>query len=522
MFYRGIIFDLDSTLFDYHICHDKSLDACIEYLSRHTTFSKDYIKEKYNKISKELKWELPSSAPSCNKAIYFKQMTEVLDIGYGHFTNLHELYWNTYYEIIPTTIYDGVVEFLEWNKSMFQTKFAILSNYKIDFQMKKMEKLGILKYFDSIVTSEEVGIEKPSRKIFLNVLDKLDLRSHEVIMIGDDYTKDIRGAINVGIYSYWFTQKDDSTQNINPLCRTFSSYKDLFIEFNEYYEELKNFIELSRFYGERFDLIQGNKGSISIKYGYNKMLITKDGSNILDTNETQGYSIVRYEDIKKNIKSNEISKNDLYKFSLTKNIPSIDTCIHSVLKKYTVFSNPIIYQKISNQGFEKLQELFPNELCIENYTNNIDLSKYIQNKIPNIIFIKNCGMILTSDDYNDIYRLLISFESMFQINENYKKYKYANEISKYIHKSHKKNIVTYLSTNQELYRFLYEIPSSFENSNNMIPLFMNDINDITSYFNMYNDIPKIIVYNMHIYITGINSEIIKETEDSFLVNLIIL
>ena len=69
MFYKGIIFDLDNTLYDYDRCHNFSIEIVF-----------DYIKNKYNKIcndvykkvSNDLKNEVGPTASSHNKSIYFK------------------------------------------------------------------------------------------------------------------------------------------------------------------------------------------------------------------------------------------------------------------------------------------------------------------------------------------------------------------------------------------------------------------------------------------------------------------
>jgi len=38
-----------------------------------------------------------------------------------------------------------------------------------------LEKLGLLEFIDTIITSEEVGIEKPSSKMFLTILNDMNL-----------------------------------------------------------------------------------------------------------------------------------------------------------------------------------------------------------------------------------------------------------------------------------------------------------------------------------------------------------
>ncbi len=58
---------------------------------------------------------------------------------------------------------------------------------------------GIEDYFDFVLTSEEVGYEKPNPKIFYSALNKALLSPNEVLFIGDSLISDYHGAKNVGI-----------------------------------------------------------------------------------------------------------------------------------------------------------------------------------------------------------------------------------------------------------------------------------------------------------------------------------
>lgn len=59
-----------------------------------------------------------------------------------------------------------------------------------------VEGLGIKEYFKFIITSANVGYDKPNIKIFEEVLKYGTY--DEYYMIGDSYTADIIGAKNIG------------------------------------------------------------------------------------------------------------------------------------------------------------------------------------------------------------------------------------------------------------------------------------------------------------------------------------
>ena len=298
MFYKGLIFDLDNTLYNYTKCHNFALDKCILYLCNFTTFSYEQIKHIYNEISHELKIELQNTASSHNKSIYFKQLIEKLNMKYSHLHVLHDMYWNNFYESI--TPYDHVKEFMEWNSTK-NIKIGIITDYETEYQIIKLEKLGLLEYINYIITSEEVGAEKPGSKIFYKMLDVMQLSSSEVIMFGDNYDKDVKGAMKFNLLSYWVNDN-------NP---DFIHFKNIYTEFNNIFNELINLKKLSKYCGERFDLVQAGGGNISVKTG-KLMYIKASGYNLTNIDTQNGYVVINnslvLEDIKNNNVSSDITK----------------------------------------------------------------------------------------------------------------------------------------------------------------------------------------------------------------------
>ena len=55
MFYKGVIFDLDNTLYDYDKCHKIALDNVFQILDN--KYDLDYVQKSYRAISTSLKFE---------------------------------------------------------------------------------------------------------------------------------------------------------------------------------------------------------------------------------------------------------------------------------------------------------------------------------------------------------------------------------------------------------------------------------------------------------------------------------
>ena len=67
-------------------------------------------------------------------------------------------------------------------------------------QWDKLIRLGIVDFFDCVITSEEVGVDKPRIGVFNDVLQKLDVKAYEAVFVGDS-ENDILGAIDAKIIS---------------------------------------------------------------------------------------------------------------------------------------------------------------------------------------------------------------------------------------------------------------------------------------------------------------------------------
>ena len=84
-----------------------------------------------------------------------------------------------------------------------QIKLGIISNGFGKFQMDNMKALKIESYFQCILISENEGLRKPDKEIFLRGLSLLEVPAHKCIFIGDHPINDIEAASKVGMKTIW-------------------------------------------------------------------------------------------------------------------------------------------------------------------------------------------------------------------------------------------------------------------------------------------------------------------------------
>lgn len=113
----------------------------------------------------------------------------------------------TYIEELPKNnhLFDGVLQTLEDLYPNYN--LHIITNGFHGVQHNKLHKSGLVNYFNSVTTSEEVGLKKPNPVIFQRALEKAQAKAEESLMVGDTFEADILGAEAVGMhtlfYNYW-------------------------------------------------------------------------------------------------------------------------------------------------------------------------------------------------------------------------------------------------------------------------------------------------------------------------------
>lgn len=112
------------------------------------------------------------------------------------------------------TLIDGAIDLLNYLKPKY--KLCILSNGFSEMQYTKMKSAGLDGYFDEVVLSDVVGINKPHAEIFDYALNKMSVRKSDAIMVGDNYSSDIKGARNAEIEQIWYNPKRSDATDFVP------------------------------------------------------------------------------------------------------------------------------------------------------------------------------------------------------------------------------------------------------------------------------------------------------------------
>jgi len=198
---KGVLLDLDNTLYDYDLCNDCALKKVFSLVSKKFNISIRKVKKSFFNSRKEVKKYLNGTAASHSRLLYFKKMLENLN----NFTDselsleLEKVFWDEYFKFM--CLKKEALDFLRFCQKN-SIKIAIITDLTTQIQLRKTIHLGISKYINYVITSEDVGKEKPHSLIFKVGMKKIKCNPKDIIMIGDDMEKDINPATKLGIKSY--------------------------------------------------------------------------------------------------------------------------------------------------------------------------------------------------------------------------------------------------------------------------------------------------------------------------------
>lgn len=204
MNYKHLFFDLDHTLWDFEKNSSETLrDMYTNYELSAYGHNFDSFYSKYKVVNSELwsdyrKNKIDKAYLRDNRFYFSLQKIGVND------KLLANKLSNQYLEDSPRKgyLFPNTHNVLE-NLSKKYDLHIITNGFK-EAQVVKMQTCDLDKYFKEIIISEEVGFNKPDKRIFDYALEKTNATISDSIMIGDDMESDIIGAKNAGINQILF------------------------------------------------------------------------------------------------------------------------------------------------------------------------------------------------------------------------------------------------------------------------------------------------------------------------------
>lgn len=214
--YKNLFIDLDDTLYDFSAASREAFRETYELLQYGRFFSSfEQYMDLYSPYNLML-WGLYGEGKITKEELNKRRYSHPLEAVGVHDQELADTFCREALSRIPTKgpLISGAIELLEYLRPKYN--MYILSNGFKELQSHKMRTAGIDKYFDRLILSEDIGVNKPNRELYEHALHVTDSRLEESIMIGDMFDTDIAGAANAGMEQIYYNPKGRTGHSFEP------------------------------------------------------------------------------------------------------------------------------------------------------------------------------------------------------------------------------------------------------------------------------------------------------------------
>jgi putative hydrolase of the HAD superfamily len=205
MKYRHIFFDLDHTIWDFDKNAEEALHELyhIHQLESIGLTSPDLFIETYTRNNHRLWAQYHVGEISKDELRDARFKATFIDLGL-HPDLMPADFEDAYVKLCPTktNLFPHAHETLQYLQSKYS--LHLISNGFKDSTRIKIAGTNLAGYFQNVIISEDVGVNKPDKAIFQHAIDLAGATIDESVMIGDSLEADIYGALNFGMDAIYF------------------------------------------------------------------------------------------------------------------------------------------------------------------------------------------------------------------------------------------------------------------------------------------------------------------------------
>ena len=207
---------------------------------------------------------------------------------------------------------------------------------------------------------------------------------------------------------------------------------------------LKELEYISQAVGKFPDLVQGGGGNTSVKLDDELMAVKASGYKLSQITTREGFAVVNYKNIKDYYSRVDLSsgidyekdsvefvKNNVVEMEGLKKLrPSVEAGFHSILKKYVIHTHSV-YANIlccAEEGRELVEKIFAGKsyACLwvpyinPGFSLTLKIKEGIEqcikekNRFPEVIFMENHGLVVSSDDCSKCVELHTEVNSLIK------------------------------------------------------------------------------------------------------------
>lgn len=222
--FTTVFWDLDNTLLDPRPPERVAIRKCFRDLDLGECT--DEMLDAYPAVNKKW-WDMCERGEKTKDEILVGRFRDFLSM-FGRPVDKAQAFLDDYMDSLGDTIcpIPGALETLRFLKG--RVRQYILTNGVWASQRKKVCNSGIIDIVDDVFVSEDIGYEKPDRRIYEAVFEKTGCTDRsKVVMVGDSLTTDMQGGINAGIACIWYNGKHQRRPEGMPIDCEITDIRDV-------------------------------------------------------------------------------------------------------------------------------------------------------------------------------------------------------------------------------------------------------------------------------------------------------
>ena len=110
---------------------------------------------------------------------------------------------NRWAKCTPDKLPDSTLKILEYLKNKYE--LVVLTDWFKEQQIERLKNSKIIEYFQEVYAAEKTK-RKPFKEAFIQAIG--ENKPEECIMIGDDFQRDIEGALKAGLQAIYYNPND--------------------------------------------------------------------------------------------------------------------------------------------------------------------------------------------------------------------------------------------------------------------------------------------------------------------------
>ena len=191
---KRVIFDMDNTLMPWKAEYFSEIYTVLNELNIECT------EDDFLKIQKAFS-EYENNYYTFNTKLMIDFINKYTEKNYPE--EFIEMLINRWSKCAPEKLPESTIKVLEYVKSKYEV--VVLTDWYKNQQVKRLEKAKILKYFQEVYAAENTK-RKPFKEAFIQAIG--ENKPEECIMIGDNFQRDIEGALKAGLQAIYYNSNN--------------------------------------------------------------------------------------------------------------------------------------------------------------------------------------------------------------------------------------------------------------------------------------------------------------------------